>query len=224
MSKAIFLGSFNPPHKGHYELIKNFVNSGLMEKHDIDKVHIIPCHQNPNKNKTLDYIHRYRMCTKMFSDLCASGKVIIDDIEDKICPKYTYELIEYFKSNKDAHIKDNFWWIITIETIKELIDDKWAHSDELLYDNNFIIVYGQYANIEDIKGIKKLIDENKIRAICIPIKTEVDYHSTDIRELISHGKSVEELTNKDVQNYILENKLYKTHPPVPNSYLSFESS
>ena len=50
MSKAIFLGSFNPPHKGHYNCIKSVIESGQLEYLGIDKIHIIPCWQNPNKN------------------------------------------------------------------------------------------------------------------------------------------------------------------------------
>lgn len=210
MSKAIFLGSFNPPHIGHYNCIKSFIDSNLMETLGIDKIHIIPCYQNPNKNKTIDYIHRYKMCVEMFMDLIANELVSIDDIEDEMCPKYTYELIEHFKSNKDPYIKDDFWWIITEETYKELIDNKWKNSQWLLSNNQFIIIYENKNNelSESIRlNLSKLLWNEK--SIIIPLNKSIDIHSTQLREYIKNGQSIEEYTNKNVQKYIEENNLYK---------------
>ena len=51
MGKAIFLGSFNPPHKGHYEVVKSVIDSGIMDDFNIENIHVIPCYQNPNKAK-----------------------------------------------------------------------------------------------------------------------------------------------------------------------------
>ena len=135
MSKrAIFLGSFNPPHKGHYEVIRSVINSGLKEKLEIDKIHIIPCWQNPNKKKfTTTFIQRYQMCMFMFGDLIRDGLVCPDDIEDQLKPhpEYTYELINWFNSGNDEcinHNKEGFWWIITTETLNEIIERKWKTS------------------------------------------------------------------------------------------------
>ena len=83
MSKAIFLGSFNPPHRGHVNCLKSVINSGLMKELNIDKIHIIPCYQNPNKsqvkNPVWNFWRRYKLCTLEFSGLFEF--VAIDDIE-----------------------------------------------------------------------------------------------------------------------------------------------
>ena len=90
MKIGIFGGSFNPPHKGHYNCIKSVIESGQLEHLGIDKIHIIPCRQNPNKAKFhTSFVARYKMCESMFSDLITSGKVVIDDIENDYIVKDT---------------------------------------------------------------------------------------------------------------------------------------
>ena len=206
MSKAIFLGSFNPPHKGHYNCIKSVIESGQLEHLGIDKIHIIPCRQNPNKAKFhTSFVARYKMCESMFSDLIISGKVVIDDIENEIAPEYTFDLLQYFNHGNDNRIKDDFWWIITAETLQEIIDGKWFRSSELLHDNNFIIVYGENDCLYDAI---QLVKQNKICAVSVKLIDEVDYHSTQLREKIKNGQSIIEETNERVQNFITENKLY----------------
>ena len=109
-----------------------------MDDFNIEKIHVIPCYQNPNKAKfNTSFIARYKMCELMFTDLIISDKVIIDDIENDIKPKYTYDLIQYINTNNNSTIQKGFWWIITVETMKELMEQKWKNSKELLYENNF---------------------------------------------------------------------------------------
>ena len=120
MSRAIFLGSFNPPHKGHYNVVKSVIDSGIMTELNIEKTHIIPCFQNPNKDKfNVPFIKRYQMVLFMFGSLIREGLVYPDDIEDQLYqhPQYTYELIDWFNSGNDEYINKNdegFWWIITV--------------------------------------------------------------------------------------------------------------
>ena len=206
MSRAIFLGSFNPPHKGHSTCLKTVIDSGFMEILGIDKIHVIPCWQNPNKKGyEVSFINRYLMCIKMFSDMLAEGKVLIDDIENTEKPQYTFDLISYFKSDKDPMIKKDFWWIITMETLQEIIDGKWFRRPDLL-DNNFIILY----NEDDcLKDAIQLVKENKMNAVSIKIDNEIHYHSTELREKIKTGQDIIEETNKYVQEYIEDNHLYK---------------
>lgn len=204
MSKAIFLGSFNPPHKGHYNVIKSFIDSGFMKTYGIDKIHIIPCYQNPNKlnfetNYGISFNDRYKMCLRMFSDLINDNKVFIDSIENIIKPNYTYELIEYFKSNKDYIINDDFYWIITTETYNEIFKGNWKNSEWLLENNRFVLIY------ED-NGQIPICD---INVYPIPLKENINIHSTQIREKIKNGESVVNETNIYVQDLINNENLYK---------------
>ena len=215
-TRAIFLGSFNPPHHGHVNCIKSVINSGVLNELNIDKIHIIPCYQNPNKSQTkdpdLNFWQRYKLCTLEFSGL--SEFVIIDDIEMLInktdCNKsYTYNLINYFKNGHDQIIKFNFWWIITTETYKELLDGKWYHSEDLLSNNKFIIVYNDPKDLDFIINSKYYkFDNYKFVEL---IKTEdSDIHSTQIREMIKNDdENVRKYIKLETWIEIKDKKMYK---------------
>ena len=208
MSRAIFLGSFNPPHKGHVNCIQSVVDSGIMKELNIDKIHVIPCWQNPNKAKfNTSFIARYKMCELMFMDLIASDKVIIDDIENEIRPKYTCDLIQYFNTQNDSIIQKGFWWIITVETIKELMEQRWKNSKELLHDNNFIVI-GK--DEEEWNNLLTWFWSYK-STICvkfIKLNKVYDFHSTELREKIKNGESIENETNDKVDQYINIQNIY----------------
>lgn len=214
--RAIFLGSFNPPHSGHVNCIKSVINSGVLNDLNIDKIHIIPCYQNPNKSQVKDPVwnfwQRYKLCTLEFSGL--SEFVVIDDLEILInktdCNKsYTYNLINYFKSGHDELIKPDFWWIITIETYKELFDGKWYHSEELLSNNKFIIVYNDPKDLDFIMKSKYYkFDNYKFVEL---IKTDdSDKHSTQLREMIKNDdENVRKYIKFETWMEIKDNKMYK---------------
>ena len=210
--RAIFLGSFNPPHKGHYDVVNSVINSGLMEKLGIDKIHVIPCYQNPNKDKfTVPFIKRYQMVYFMFSPLIREGLVCPDDIEDQLKPhpQYTYELINWFNSGNDECInknKEGFWWIITTETLDELIEGKWKYSSELLYDNNFIVVHKKN---ENLTKYYEMVHNNKLVAFFVELKSNKNYHSTQLREKVKNNESIEKETCFWVNDYIKDMNLYK---------------
>lgn len=204
MSRAIFLGSFNPPHKGHYNVIKSVIDSGMMKKMNIEKIHIIPCWQNPNKSKSIDFYDRYKMCKYEFASL--SDNCFVDDIEALLKPTYTYELIDYFKENKDKIINSDFWWIITIETYKEILNGKWKESEYILNNNKFILIYKHYDEILSLKS-NPYVDFSNV--VVVQLKYFIDAHSTQIRENFWVNAKYDSCITKDTKEYIIEHNLYK---------------
>ena len=141
---GIFLGSFNPPHIGHVNVIQevynNFVNTDYkyFKTKLFDGIFVIPAYQNPNKDidTSNNYTERYLMCKSMFEGI---PKVQVNLIESIYKPKYTYELFDILRKE---YPDTEFTWIITDETMLEIIQNKWKHSDELLKNNKFLIIEG----------------------------------------------------------------------------------
>ena len=209
MTRAIFLGSFNPPHKGHVNCIKSVIQSNIIKQLNIDKIHVIPCWQNPNKSKSIDFYDRYKMCIYEFTSL--SDNCLVDDIESLLKPTYTYELIKYFKENKDYLINADFWWIVTEETIDELIDNKWKESERLLKENKFIVLYPEESHnisfkVNDyFKEINKEPDDYQY----IPLIDQMNVHSTQVRENFWLNTKYDSAITKNTKEYIIEHSLYK---------------
>ena len=209
MTRAIFLGSFNPPHKGHVNCIKSVIKSNIIKQLNIDKIHVIPCWQNPNKSKSIDFYDRYKMCIHEFTLLL--DNCLVDDIESLLKPTYTYELIKYFKENKDYLINGDFWWIVTEETIEELIDNKWKESERLLKENKFIVLYPEESHnisfkVNDyFKEINKEPDDYQY----IPLIDQMNVHSTQVRENFWLNTKYDSAITKNTKEYIIEHNLYK---------------
>ena len=209
MTRAIFLGSFNPPHKGHVNCIKSVIESNIIKQLNIDKIHVIPCWQNPNKSKSIDFYDRYKMCIHEFTSL--SDNCLVDDIESLLKPTYTYELINYFKENKDYLINADFWWIVTEETIEELIDNKWKESERLLKENKFIVLYPEEShNISfKVNDYFKEINKEPDDYMYIPLIDQMNVHSTQIRENFWLNTKYDSAITKNTKEYIIEHNLYK---------------
>ena len=193
---AIFLGTFNPPHIGHLNAIQSVLDSEYNNK--LDFIYIIPCNQNPNKKGSIPFWIRYRMCTQIFKGI---DKVIIDDIESEHDFIYTYNLLKYLVNGKDKFINKDFLWIITEETLREIVDEKWYKSIEILseFSKRMIILNKSGEGSIFGFGFDKYVKLNP----------GINIHSTDIRNLVKENKSINLYTKQEVIDIIENEKLYK---------------
>lgn len=181
MTKAIFLGTFDPPHRGHEICLESVIDCGVMEKLGIEKIHLIPAWCNPNKQTRTNYVNRYKMCFKMIAHndkLCEH--VFLDDIENVFEPSFTFQLIDEIKSGHDDYIPSDFWWIITEETLGELIRGEWKRSKSLLDNNKFILlVDGELSD-----NIKEWVEVHEDQIEIVKLIEHIDVHSTNIRNIL----------------------------------------
>lgn len=79
MSKkiALFGGSFNPPHRGHYEIVRR-----VARRKQIDEIWILPVYKHPFGKKLAPFPRRLQLCKKLFSRL--GSKVQVKDLERRL--------------------------------------------------------------------------------------------------------------------------------------------
>ena len=123
---AIFGGSFDPPHRGHQQVVEKAI-----KKLDIDKLIIVPAYLNPFKTSSLADAHtRLDWCHRLFDDI---PNVIVDDYEIKEGKSTTTaQSVKHF--NQQYHVK---YLIIGADNLSTLT--KW-YAFEWLNENVIWVV------------------------------------------------------------------------------------
>lgn len=163
---AIFGGSFDPPHIGHQNVIKE----ALMVL-DIDKLFVVPAFLNPFKTKS-HFNAPKRL--QMVCDICKNiPKVEVSNYEIlKNQPTYTIETVKYFKNLTNPA---KIYLIIGEDNLKDL--HKWHRFEELNQIAEFVVATRN--------GFEKVNHPYKI------LNVNIDESSTKIREKLQKEKYLE---------------------------------
>ena len=180
MRLGIFIGSFNPPHKGHIKIV-NY----LLDNNVVDKVLIVPTENYWDKQNLVDIKHRINML-KFYEN-----KNIIIDTENN---EYSYTYLLMRKLN-DTYKDDILYLVIGADNIINF--DKWKNYQELLKYN--IIIMGR-DNIDIEKYINKFSEGHFITLD----DYKCDISSTGLRNNINSDN-----IDEPVLQYIKKNNLYK---------------
>ena len=126
---AIFGGTFNPFHKGHYEMLKALENCDK-----VSKILVMPDKIPPHKS--VEFLasdtDRFNMCELVAEDF---SKAKVCDIEFKRQGKsYTYDTVKLLK---EAYPDDNFAFVCGGDML--VYFDKWYKADELMKMLPFIV-------------------------------------------------------------------------------------
>lgn len=190
MKIGVYVGSFNPPHKGHTRIVNH-----LLDKNYLDKIIVIPTGNYWYKLDLIDINHRINML-KFYEN----ENIIIDDKNNDI--EYTYEILE--KLSKE-YKKENLYLIIGADNIINF--DKWKNYKEVL-EYNLIILNRD--NISINKYLKNLNKNDKYQII--NDLESIDLSSTLIRNKIKNAdvKNILNYIDKNVYEYIKKIKLYES--------------
>ena len=180
MKLGIYVGSFNPVHIGHIDV----VNYLIKEKY-VDKVLIVPTLNYWNKFNLIDIKHRINMLKYFENDF-----IKIDTKNNKYI--YTYELLNKLGKEYD----DELYLIMGADNIIEF--DKWKNYKELL---KYKIIVVNRNNIDINKYIKKYNTNN---FIVINGYKYIDISSTELRENLNS-----KYIDKKVLDYIKKNNLFR---------------
>lgn len=186
MRIGVYVGSFNPVHKGHKNIIDCLLNNDY-----VDKVIVIPTGNYWDKSDLIDIKHRINML-KFYE----SNKVLINETLNHL--KYTYEILRKL-SNK----KDELYLIIGSDNLPKL--NLWKNIDEILNNKIIVLQRDNYDMKDYIVNFK-----NKENFILISNYKKMDISSTYIRSLICKKNIVllNELLDEKILEYIIDNNLY----------------
>ena len=188
MKIGIYVGSFNPPHKGHLKIVNHLINNYL------DKVIIIPTGNYWDKLDLVSINDRINMLR-----LYENENIVIDKENNNI--EYTYQILE--KLSKENN-EDELYLIIGADNIINF--DKWKNYQDILKYNLIIL---NRSNIDIIKYLYKLNKKDKY--IIVNDLPNIDISSTMIRNKIKEQdtKNILELIDENVYEYIEKNNLYR---------------
>ena len=180
MRLGIYIGSFNPPHKGHIDVV-NY----LLTNNYIDKVLVVPTLAYWDKDNLAPIIDRINMLKYFEND-----KIKIDQEHNKYA--YTYQLMRALKKNYD----DELYLIIGADNIIEF--DKWKEYQELL---KYKIIVMNRDNIDINSYIEKYHSNN---FIVVNDYKYIDISSSEIRNNLDS-----KYLDSKVLKYIKDNNLYR---------------
>ena len=130
MKVAFYLGSFNPFHNGHLEVVKTALNDFKM-----DKVIIVPAMQNPaKKEKAIDIDKRCQIIFQSCFEVWDNYE--ISTIEKYLTPPYySYATLHALKNK---YCNDEVFVLCGEDTMKSIPD--WMHGGKIIEDYDFLVV------------------------------------------------------------------------------------
>ena len=195
---GIYGGTFSPPHIGHVEAARAFVNSV-----ELDELIIIPTFTPPHKaySGEVSAEDRLRMCELAFSEI---AKTAVSDLEIRRGGKsYTYlTLEELTAAGVELYLLCGTDMFVTL--------DEWRNAERI-----FELAHICYLRRENDPQAEALIEQKKERYISeysakiTAISHDViEVSSTELRDVISSGR-ISELIPKAVFEFIEMRGLYR---------------
>lgn len=187
MRVGIYVGSFDPVHKGHKMVVEYLLNNDY-----VDKVLVIPTGAYWDKTGIIPVNYRIDMWNYYKSD-----RIVIDKRYNDI--EYTYMILDMLERECD----DELYLIIGADNVINF--DKWKNYQKIL-ERKILVIPRE--NIEMDKYFSRY--EKKDNFIVVEGFKEVDISSKEIRGLLHDGKydEVEKYLDKEIIEYIKKNDLY----------------
>ena len=184
----IFIGgSFDPPHRGHYEIIRY-----CCEK--CDQLVLIPSTLSPLKHHlpVAEPHNRLKMLELLTQDFDFSIK--IDDWElVQAGPNYTYQTIKYLQEQYPEY---SISMVIGADQLVKF--QQWKKYKEIMSSIHIIGFNRSFCDYTPLFGMNFTWIED----------FNVDISSMEIREKIAKGQNIGNELSQPIRTYIQENNLY----------------
>ncbi len=195
MKIGILGGTFNPVHNAHIKM----ANEALL-KFNLDRIMFLPNCIPPHKELEGSATNKHRIEMLKIA-LGNNDKFFISDYELKKGGKsYSYDTISHFIKDGNEYV-----FIIGADSFYQVLS--WKNAEKLIKLCRFLVVGRKYND----KNLKTEIDlfNKKYKTDFVYLEMELmDISSTDIRDRIKSGSSVDGMIDKKVEEYIIKNSLY----------------
>lgn len=200
MNIAIYGGTFNPVHKGHYNCLKS-----VLDAVELDKVIVLPDRIPPHKSAEglISGEDRLEMCRLAFGEL---DKVEVSEWELKQTGK-SYSVITLRHFHK-LYPEDKLYFIMGSDML--LSFEKWYRYEEILQLASLICVSRENAVTNQI--LQQHADEmtqNSGGEIIIVDTKPFEVSSTQIRKMIENSQIPSCYLDENVVQYISVKNLYR---------------
>ena len=200
MNTAIYGGTFNPVHKGHYNCLKT-----VLDSIELDRIIVLPDRLPPHKSSEglVSGKERLNMCELAFKDL---EKVSFSDWELKQKGK-SYSVITLRHFHK-KYPDDKLFFIMGSDML--LSFESWYEYKEILRLATLVCVSRENSVTKQLleEHARKLTSENGGEIIIVDAKP-FEVSSTQIREMIKKSQDTSCYLDENVVQYISDNNLYR---------------
>ena len=204
---GIFGGTFDPVHYGHSLTIAELLNTIPFEK-----ILVIPNALPPHRENSLaSFSHRYKMTSLAFRDI---KKTVVDNRENlRTGPSHAIETIKQIIAEEG---KTKVILIVGSDSFDGI--HSWYKWRELISLVDFLILkrpdmpLSKNKNVQDLisptRFSEDLLLDRKAKSIFEIEMTPLRISSSLIRENIAKGKSIDDLINPLVKDYLKKHGLY----------------
>lgn len=198
MNICLFCGTFNPIHNAHIRMAQY-----VLRKFDFEKVIFIPSYIPPHKNtQGVSAENRMEMVRLAIN---GQKRFEVSDIEFQLAQKYekSYTYLTILELRKLFNTEEKFNFIIGTDAFEKI--ESWYEADKLKGLLKFIV-----SRREDDCDLSRF-DYLREKGFDFDFTNLAfyDISSTELRNKISRGESISEFVPKTVEDYIIENGLYR---------------
>ena len=186
---GIFGGSFNPIHNGHISLARQ-----LKEKAGLDEVWLMVSPQNPMKRQT-DLLSDEARLQMARLALKHEPGIIASDYEMHL-PKPSYTWLTLQSLSRDYPDRQ---FVLMIGGDNWAIFHRWFHADDIL-QNYQVVVYP--------RRDEQPAEQSLPAGVMIVEAELLDVSSTEIRQRIREGRSIQKLVPPSVAAFIKQEGYY----------------
>lgn len=195
---GVYGGAFNPVHIAHLIIAED-----VREQMHLDKILFIPYANPPHKNSAdlLDPIHRLRMLEMAIGE---NINFELSDLEIKNGGNSKTYTVDTLMKLKEKYKNDNvsLYLIIGLDNLIDL--HTWKDPGKLFILSEVLVLNRPGFVIQNVPNTP---DDYGRRVTYVPVPS-IDISASGIRHKIREKKSFKYLVPENVENYIIDNRLY----------------